>query len=160
MLPRVRIGSGTLHCTAPLHIVRSLRIVPVPLLSCVAVFVVGGEVWWGNCASLSSSPFTVCVLCHSIVGLGLCLCDRVMSLWNSGDGLCWVEGRVASTVYCPLLTLHVLWCVFQCGVCGVLLRCVVGCGMAVGGVSVRVCGLVVCLLCLLLFFFLLCWCSG
>lgn len=30
-----------LHCSAPLHIVRSLRIVPVLLLSCVAVFVVG-----------------------------------------------------------------------------------------------------------------------
>lgn len=29
---------------------------------------------------------TVCVLCHSIVGLGLCLWGGVMSLWNSGDG--------------------------------------------------------------------------
>ena len=47
MLPRVRIGSDTLHCPAPLHIVRSPRIVFVPLLSCVVVFVVGGEVRWG-----------------------------------------------------------------------------------------------------------------
>lgn len=46
VLPRVRIGSGTLYCATPLHIVRSPRIVPVPLLSCVAVFVVGGEVRW------------------------------------------------------------------------------------------------------------------
>lgn len=39
-----------------LCIVRSSRIVPVPLLSCVAVFVVGGEVRWGGvCAPLSSS---------------------------------------------------------------------------------------------------------
>ena len=52
----VLVGSGALHCAAPLRIVRSLRIVPVPLLSCVVVFVVGGEVWWGNCALLSSSP--------------------------------------------------------------------------------------------------------
>lgn len=44
--PRVRVGSGTLRCSAPLHVVRSPRIVLVLLLSCVAVFVVGGEVWW------------------------------------------------------------------------------------------------------------------
>ena len=44
--PRVRVGSGTLCCSAPLHVVRSPRIVLVLLLSCVAVFVVGGEVWW------------------------------------------------------------------------------------------------------------------
>nr|DAK80331.1 MAG TPA: hypothetical protein [Caudoviricetes sp.] len=55
------------------------------------------------------------------VDLGWCLCDRVVSLWNSGDGLCWVERRVVSTVYCLL---------FMC------------CGMAVVGL----CGLVVCLL--------------
>lgn len=79
----------------------------------------------------SSSPFHCCVLCCSIVGLGLCLCGRVVSLWNSGDGLYGAEGRVVSTVYCSLLTLYVLWCVFQCGVCVVLLCCVVGCGMAV-----------------------------
>lgn len=49
---------------------------------------------------LSSPPSPFCVCCHSIVGLGLCLCGRVVSLWDSGDGLCWVEERVASTVYC------------------------------------------------------------
>lgn len=41
---------------------------------------------------LSTPPF--CVLCHGIVGLVLCLCNRVVSSWNSGGGLCWVEGRV------------------------------------------------------------------
>lgn len=35
-----------LALSVPLHIVRSPRVVPVPLLSCVAVFVVGGEVRW------------------------------------------------------------------------------------------------------------------
>ena len=43
-------------------------------------------------------------------------------------------------VWCPLSTVHscVLWCVFQCAVCVVLLCCVVGCGMAgcVGGCAV------------------------
>lgn len=58
-----------------------------------------------SCPSCIVSPLllsTVCVLCHSIVGLGLCLCDRVVSLWNSGDGLCWVEGRVVFIVYTSL----------------------------------------------------------
>lgn len=113
MLPRVRIGSGTLHCAAPFHIVRSLRIVPVPLLSCVAVFVVGGECGGGTVPCFSLLLPTVCVSCHSIVGLGLCLCDRVVSLWNSGGGLCGVEGRVVSTVY----TSSVLWCASQWCVC-------------------------------------------
>lgn len=44
-----------------------------------------------------------------------------------------VSGRRACGVYCPLSTLYVLWCVFQCGVRVVLLCCVVGCGMAVAG---------------------------
>ena len=109
MLRRVRIGSGTLHCAAPLHIVRSLRIVPVPLLSCVAVFVVGGEVRWVDCVSLSLLLPAVCVLCHSIVGLCVCLCDRVVSLWNGGGDLCWAEGRCAmgwclALVHCSLLS--------------------------------------------------------
>lgn len=55
----------------------------------------------------SALPFRLCVCCHSIVGLGLCLCDSVVSLWNSGDGICGAEGRVVSTVY----TSSVLWCV-------------------------------------------------
>lgn len=53
----------------------------------------------GLCLAL---PFRLCVLCHSIVGLGLRLCDRVVLLWNSGDGLCWIEERVVSTVHCQL----------------------------------------------------------
>jgi len=61
---------------------------------------------------------TVCVLCHGIVGLGLCLCDRVVSLWNSGDGLCWVEGCVVSTVHCRLF--------MCCGVCFSVV-CVLSC---------------------------------
>ena len=86
--------------------------------------------------SLSYCPVPLCVLCYSIVGLVLCLCDRVVSLWNGGDGLCWVEGRVVSTVYRSLSTLYVLWCVFQCGV------------LWNGGGVGRVCSLFVCLLCL------------
>ena len=74
---------------------------------------------------------SLCVRCHSIVGLGLCLCGRVVSLWNSGDDLCGAEGRVVSTVHCQLCVL--LWRVFQGGVRVVLLCCVVGCGMAAGG---------------------------
>lgn len=77
---RLRVGSGTLHCSTPSCIVQSL--------------------------------FSLCVCCHSIVGLGLCLCDRVVLLWNSGGGLCWVEGCVVSTVHC-----HLFMC---CGVCVVL----------------------------------------
>ena len=41
-VPCLRIGSGTLHCPVPLHIVLFPRIVLVPLLFCVVVFVVGG----------------------------------------------------------------------------------------------------------------------
>nr|DAM57423.1 MAG TPA: hypothetical protein [Caudoviricetes sp.] len=62
--------------------------------------------------SLSYCPVplsAVCVCCHSIVGLVLCLCDRVVSLWNSGGGFVWVEGCVVFTVY----TSSVLWCASQ-----------------------------------------------
>ena len=95
-----------------------------------------------SCIASSLSLPTVRVLCHSIVGLGLCLCDRVVSLWNSGDGLCGVEGCVVSTVHCQLL------CVVVCVLC---------CGLWNGGVCVWVCGLVACLplLPVFLFFFLL-----
>ena len=70
---------------------------------------------------LSSPTLSLCICCHSIVGLGLCLCGRVMSLWNSGG---WRKG-----VWCLLSTCVVcvsVWCVLSC--CVVLLCC----GMAVG----------------------------
>ena len=60
------------------------------------------------------------VLCHSIVGLVPCLCDSVVSLWNSGDGLCWVEGRVVSTVYCQLFMCCVVEWRWGGGVCGLV----------------------------------------
>nr|DAO87850.1 MAG TPA: hypothetical protein [Caudoviricetes sp.] len=51
------------------------------------------------------SPFRLCVRCHSIVGLVSCLCDRVVSLWNSGDGVwCVVCGLwFISSLFLPLL---------------------------------------------------------
>lgn len=60
--------------------------------------VVMSRVWIGSgtftllCSPLCC-PTLRCVCCHSIVGLVPRLCDGVVSLWNSGDGLCWVEGR-------------------------------------------------------------------
>lgn len=68
---------------------------------------------------LFSSPFSLCVCCHSIVGLVLCFSNRVVSLWNSGGGLCWVERCVAFTVHCQLL------CVVVCisVVCVVMAVC-------------------------------------
>ena len=89
--PRVRIGYSPSHCLVPL----ALLLLSSPLL-------------------LS----TVCVPCLSIVDLVPCLCDRVVSLWNSGDGLCWVEGRVVSTVRCLLF--------MCCGVCFSVV-CVLSC---------------------------------
>lgn len=82
--------------------------------ACLAVWCV----WWRSEACptpfrIVQPPFSLCVCCHSIVGLGLCLCDRVVSLWNSGGGLCWVEGCVVSTVY----TSFALWCASQWCVC-------------------------------------------
>ena len=62
----------------------------------------------GGTVACSVLLFCLCVCCHSIVGLVLRLCDRVVSLWNGGDGLCWVEGRVVSTV---VVNSYVLWCV-------------------------------------------------
>lgn len=107
--------------------------VGVPLVVYPVALLNGGSgVWW--CDAPCSDwvlPFTLSVplvlpllffsspphrLCSPSrhVGLVLCLCDRVMSLWNSGDGLCWVEGCVVSTVY----TSSVLWCASQwCACC-------------------------------------------
>ena len=76
------------------------------------------------------SPFSLCVCCHSIVGLGLCLCDRVVSLWNGGVGLC--RCGMAWGVCC--LHIIVLWCASRwcasrwCVSCLVALCC--ECGMA------------------------------
>lgn len=83
-------GSGGL-CVVPVFGLGSpLHIILVPFaLSCPLVY----------CCALFFPPSTACVLCHSIVGLVLCLCDRVVSLWNSGNGLCGLEGRVVFTVY-------------------------------------------------------------
>ena len=56
-------------------------------------------VWWTMfpfCYSLSSFHPSSCVCCHSIVGLVWCLCDTVVSLWNSGDGSCWGRRAVGA----------------------------------------------------------------
>lgn len=47
-----------------------------------------GGVWWCLIANGCTLLFPSCVHCHGIVGLVWCVCDRVVSLWNSGDGLC------------------------------------------------------------------------
>lgn len=97
-----------------------VRIVPSSLLSCVAVFVVGGEVWWvvfrvqfglAPCVfcCLSLCPTLHCVCCHSVVGLGWCLCGRVVSLLNGGDGCVW-GGRAVRGVRTPQHE----WCASQC----------------------------------------------
>lgn len=76
MMPRLRIGSGTLHCPTP--------------------------------SRIAQPPFVFSVT--ALLVLGLCLCDRVVSLWNSGGGLCRVEGRVVPAVYCQLfMCCVVLW---------------------------------------------------
>lgn len=87
--PRVGLGP-------PLHIVLAFLVLSHSLLCCFFY-------------SSFLLP-TVCVCCHSIVGLVLCLCDRVVSLWNGGGGLCWVEGVCG--VYCLLriLIIRVVVC--------------------------------------------------
>ena len=102
VMPRIRIGSGTLA-------------LPCSPLLC---------------------PALQCVRCHSIVDLVWCLCDRVVSLWNSGDGLCGAEGRGVSTVHCQLF--------MCCGACFSVV-CVLSCRAVLwvvewrGGVGVWVC---------------------
>lgn len=115
VLPRVWIGSSLLYC---------------PTLFCIVLPSFALFHYY-----LLSSLLRLCVRCYSIVGLGLCLCGRVVSLWNGGVGLCWVEGRVVSIVYtssvcgvhfrgaCVVLCVSV-WCV-RCFV-------VLCCGMTVG----------------------------
>lgn len=102
----------------------------------------GSVEWRGGCDVLSSDwvrrlalcyslsyclapPFSFCVCCHSIVGLVLCFCGRVVSLWNSGVDLCGAEGRVVSTVNCRFF--------MCCGVCFSVV-CVLSCGLRNGGV--------------------------
>lgn len=119
-MPRVRIGSGTLHCLPPFSL-------SVPLPSCAAVFVVGGEVRWG-CVSLPPPVFvfavTALLVWCCVFMAGLCHCGMVVMI------VCGAEGCVVSAVHCQLCVL--LWRVFQGGVRVVLLCCVVGCGMAAG----------------------------
>ena len=93
------------------------------------------------------SPHLKCVCCHSIVGLGLCVCDRVVSLWGSGDGLCWC-GRAVGGVYCLRARTWVVcvsvWCVMAVRV--------VSCRIVLWVVEWRVCDGVCgscCLSCLL-----------
>ena len=117
--PRVWIGSSPSHCLVPLAL--SVPLVLFLFLFCLVlpcllwVGKCGGVRWW-NCVlfcSVLSCPallFCLCVCCHSIVGLGWCFCDRVVSLWNSGDGLCWVEGRVVCVMAVRVLSCRiVLW---------------------------------------------------
>lgn len=61
VMPCLWFGSGTLDCPAPPYVVCSPRIVLVLLLSCVVVFVVGGEVRRGGCVPLPSSVFVFVV---------------------------------------------------------------------------------------------------
>ena len=56
---------------------------------------------WSSCIA---PPFQ-CVCCYSIVDLGVCLCDRVVSLWNGGGGLCLVEERWCACVVFSSLSL-------------------------------------------------------
>lgn len=58
---------------------------------------VGSGIFMLSCSSLYC-PTLQCVWCHSIVGLGRCVCDGVVSLWNSGGGLCVAEERVCDGV--------------------------------------------------------------
>ena len=83
---------------------------------------------------LTSPRPSVCLLSQHC-WFRLCLCDRVMSLWNSGDGLCWVEGRLGSTHH-PCCGVHlsgvcVVMVVCDDSACLVLSHCVAGCGIAV-----------------------------
>lgn len=65
-------------------------------------------------------PAFQCVCCHSIVDYVVCFSVRVVSLWNGGNGLCWVEERwgwcLLSTcrnmngVYLSVMTVRVLSC--------------------------------------------------
>jgi hypothetical protein len=84
----VKGGSVT---DSPSNVGVPLVVYPVALLNgvrCMCCDALSSD-WAGtlHCPTPSrivQSPSSLCVCCHSIVGLGLCLCDRVVSLWNSG----------------------------------------------------------------------------
>nr|DAS08671.1 MAG TPA: hypothetical protein [Caudoviricetes sp.] len=111
VLPRVRIGLGLALCIVPLPftLCHSPSRCAAPLVSFLFLFclVLSCLLWVGKCSggTVSGPLPCLCVRCHSIVDLVLCLCDRIVLLGNSGDGLCWVEWRV----YCQLF--------MCCGVC-------------------------------------------
>lgn len=126
-LPVLCVVSPSRECRPP------FRVCWVALLNGGVVCAVMPCLWIGSGAlhcpapsRIVESPFSLCICCHSIVGLGVCLCDRVVSLWNSGDGLRGSEGRVVSTVHCQLLCVVV--CVSVWRVCCFVVLC---CGMAV-----------------------------
>ena len=98
------IVRSPLHCILSCRAVRFFFMLPCCRGVCGGreggVCVVCGV--WSHCECCIPFllPPRLCVRCHSIVGLVLCLCDRVVSLWNSGGGLCsgrravWCEGSV------------------------------------------------------------------
>ena len=65
-----------------------------------------GTLYCPTPSCIVQSPFSFCACCHSIVGLVLCLCDRVVSLWNGGGGLVvlccglWNGGVCVVCVWC------------------------------------------------------------
>ena len=130
-VPCLRIRSGTSHCLVPLCVAFPRVVLSVLLLCVVVLCVENGRVVCVVCGLVVNVVFPSffllpCVRCYSIVGLVLCLCDRVVSLWNSGDGLCGWKG-----VWCLLFAVSFL-CVVVC----VSVWCVC-CGLWNGGV----CGL-------------------
>ena len=93
----------------PLHCIPLVSCCPLPL--CVVVLLCyvrrtegrrGGVIV--NVVFLFISLLPLCLLSQH-VGLGLCLCDSVVSLWNGGDGLRWVERRAVWGGYCLHTTL-------------------------------------------------------
>ena len=73
--PRVRIGSSPSHCPCPLYVVFT----SLPFVCCRVCCGWGSAVvCGGGTVSCSVLLLSLCVPCHSIVGLGLCLCERVV----------------------------------------------------------------------------------
>lgn len=131
-------GLGLASCIVPLPFTLSVLFVSFPFFFCLVLLCL---LWVGRCDGGTVSRFplllpTVCVLCHGIVGLGLCLCDRVVSLWNSGDGCVgWKGVWCLLSAHRPCCGVHLggVWVVMAvCGgsACLVLLCC----GLWNGGV--------------------------